>query len=68
LAVVCRLHYFDYEYRGKSFCIWGLTAGMLVVIAERAFGRKPDFEPNPKNALPYTSLWHDGKKLAVRSC
>lgn len=52
----CRLHYFDYSFRGRSFCIWGLTAGMLIVVAEKAFGRRPSFQPNPPNALPYTSL------------
>ncbi|KAL4424924.1 hypothetical protein ABPG77_009653 [Micractinium sp. CCAP 211/92] len=51
-----RLHYFEYEHRGRSFCIWGLTAGMLIVAAEKAFGRRPAFQPNPPNALPYTCL------------
>lgn len=26
-GVPYRLHYFDYEYRGSTYCIWGLTAG-----------------------------------------
>lgn len=51
-----RLHYFDYEHRGRSFCIWGLTAGMLIVVAEKAFARRPAFDPNPPHALPYTAL------------
>ncbi|KAL4434263.1 hypothetical protein ABPG75_000704 [Micractinium tetrahymenae] len=51
-----RLHYFDYAHRGRSFCIWGLTAGMLIVVAEKAFRRRPAFQPNPPNALPYTCL------------
>ena len=61
-----RLHYFDYVHRGTSYCIWGLTAGMLIVIAEIAFGRTPDFQPNPPNALPYTALCFDGTKLMYR--
>ncbi|EFN57864.1 hypothetical protein CHLNCDRAFT_17375, partial [Chlorella variabilis] len=48
-GVPYRLHYFDYVHRGTSYCIWGLTAGMLIVIAEIAFGRTPDFQPNPPN-------------------
>lgn len=29
---------------------------MLIVAAEKAFGRRPAFQPNPPNALPYTCL------------
>lgn len=33
-----RLHYFDYTHRERSYLIWGLTAGMLIVIAEQVGG------------------------------
>lgn len=62
----CRLHYFDYEHKGASYLIWGLTAGMLIVVAEKAFGRRPAFQPTPPNALPYTSIVHDGQRLMYR--
>lgn len=29
---------------------------MLIVAAEKAFGRRPAFQPNPPNALPYMCL------------
>ena len=61
-----RLHYFDYSHRGSNYVIWGLTAGMLVVLAERAFGRRPAFSPDPPNAPPYTTLTHDGQRLVLR--
>lgn len=61
-----RLHYFDHPDCDRSFCIWGLTAGMLVVIAERAFGRPPAFQPNPPGAPPYTALAYEGGRLVLR--
>jgi hypothetical protein len=39
---------------------------MLIVVAEHAFGRRPAFQPNPTNALPYTSIVHDGQRLMYR--
>jgi hypothetical protein len=35
-GVPYRLHYFDYQYRGSSFCIWGLTAGEDRVMPARS--------------------------------
>lgn len=39
---------------------------MLIVIAEKAFGREPAFQPNPPNSLPYQALCFDGEKLTYR--
>lgn len=109
------LHYFDYVHKGRSFCIWGLTAGgsgcvgwldgwrglpqlhgsnfhspsksslnpslphpnttvsncspagMLIVTAEKAFCRRPAFQPDPPNALPYHRLVYEGGRLAYRT-
>ncbi|PRW59038.1 nudix hydrolase mitochondrial-like [Chlorella sorokiniana] len=62
-----RLHYFEHESQGRSYTIWGLTAGMLIVIAEKAFGRPPEFLPNPPNSLPYTALAFENGKLVLRT-
>lgn len=40
---------------------------MLIVIAEKAFGRAPEFLPNPPNALPYTALAFEKGKLVLRT-
>lgn len=32
----------------------------------QAFGRPPAFQPNPDNALPYTSLAYEGGRLVFR--
>lgn len=60
------LHYFEYEHRGRSFLIWGLTAGMLIVVAEKALGRRPSFQPDPPGAVPYQRLTYEGGRLVVR--
>lgn len=39
-AWLCRLHYWTYRFGGKEYLIWGLTAGILISVAERAFGCK----------------------------
>eukprot|EP00887_Chlorella_sp_A99_P000651 scaffold5.g651.t1 len=61
-----RVHYWDYSSGGKQFLIWGLTAGMLVVVAEKAFGRPPAFAASPLGAPEYTSLAYDGTALVFR--
>lgn len=61
-----RLHYWELDYRGKSYLIWGLTAGMLVVVAEKALNRKAQFEVSPPGALPYTALAYENGKLVFR--
>lgn len=65
-GVPYRLHYFDYEFEGRSFLIWGLTAGMLIVVAELAYGRPPEFQASPPGALPYTALSFNGQRLEMR--
>lgn len=40
---------------------------MLIVIAEKAFGRPPEFLPNPPNALPYTALAFEAGKVVLRT-
>ena len=61
-----RLHYWDYQYRGQQFLIWGLTAGMLVVVAEKALGRSAEFQVHPPGAAPYTALAFERGRLIFR--
>ena len=61
-----RLHFWNYKYRGSSYKIWGLTAGMLVVIAEKAFQRKAAFALHPPGAQPYTALAYESGRLVFR--
>jgi hypothetical protein len=43
---VYRVHSFDYQ----GHVVWGLTAAMLIQVAELALGRPPDFEvDHPSN-------------------
>jgi len=61
-----RLHYWDYNYRGRSYTIWGLTAGILVVIAEKAFNRSAGFQLHPPGSQPYTALAYENGRLVFR--
>ena len=63
-----RLHYWNYSYKGeREFLIWGLTAGIGVMVAEQAFGRKAEFDVLPPGAVvPYTSLAFEKGKLVSR--
>jgi hypothetical protein len=63
----CRLHYWRYKHLGQEYLIWGLTAGILIVVAERAFGCKAAFDVSPPGARPYTDLFFDGTQLRYRS-
>lgn len=47
------IHYFDYKINGKSYLIWGLTAGILIRAASIVYKRPPAFiEQNPKFKVP----------------
>ncbi|KAL4562339.1 hypothetical protein LXL04_034540 [Taraxacum kok-saghyz] len=47
------IHYFNYEINGKSYLIWGLTAGILIRAASIVYKRSPAFlEQNPKFKVP----------------
>lgn len=50
----------------ERYMIWGLTAGMLILVAEKAFGMSPHFEVHPPGAPPYTSLAVDQGRLVFR--
>jgi coenzyme A diphosphatase NUDT7 len=64
-----RLHYFRYSeevFLGsleKEFVIWGLTAGMLTLVAEKAFGVEPNFATHPPGSKPYTALTYANGRL-----
>lgn len=62
-----RLHFFPHVHRGRDYLIWGLTAGILIAVAERAFGRSAAFPVTPPGARPYTDLLWDGHKLRYRA-
>ncbi|EFJ21742.1 hypothetical protein SELMODRAFT_151789 [Selaginella moellendorffii] len=38
------LHYFELEYQGNKYVIWGLTAAILIRAASIVFQRPPEFE------------------------
>lgn len=61
-----RLHYWDYKYRGQEFLIWGLTAGVLIMVAEQALGRRAAFPVHPPGALPYSALAYERGRLVFR--
>lgn len=64
-----RLHYFRYSEdilhgsSEKEFVIWGLTAGMLTLVAEKAFGIEPNFATHPPGGKPYTALTYANGRL-----
>lgn len=67
-GVAYRLHYFDLPAAGgESHLVWGLTAGMLIVAAERAFRRPAEFDTTPPGARPFTALVFKRGRLAYRS-
>lgn len=44
-----RIHYFEHNFIGQNFTIWGLTASILIRTARIVFGKEPDFlEFHPK--------------------
>lgn len=53
-------------YKENEFLIWGLTAGLLIVVAEKALGRKPDFRVDPPGARPYSALAYENGRLVFR--
>jgi len=63
-----RLHFFDIKYRndGVVYKVWGLTAGVLIQIAEMAYNRRADFLVNPPNCPSYTLLTYEDGKLGFR--
>lgn len=64
-----RLHFFDIKYSndGVVYKVWGLTAGVLIHIAEMAYNRRADFLVNPPHCPSYTLLTYQGGKLGFRS-
>ena len=51
-----RLHFFEHLTNGRTFLVWGLTAAMLIEVAEQALGRKPAFAAHTPGSIPYTEL------------
>lgn len=60
-----RIHSFDYKQGGEHYVIWGLTASMLIRVAELAFGRAPAFEVNGPNCTCPSRLTFDGERVSV---
>lgn len=62
-----RIHFWDYKFdENKHYTIWGLTAGMLILVAEKAFQVVPQFEVHPPGAPPYTALAFEQGRLVFR--
>lgn len=56
-----RIHSFDYrDEDGREYCIWGLTAAMLIEVARLAYGRDPQFEPLPEGYRVLTADMFSG--------
>ena len=51
-----RIHFFEYE----RFVVWGLTARLLIQVAEKAFNRLPAFEDIESGGRPYGDIVYDG--------
>jgi hypothetical protein len=58
-----RIHHFQHE----QYDIWGLTGGMLINVAEIAFGRRADFDVHGK-AIDYSQLYFDGNQVCIEGC
>lgn len=54
-----RLHYFEYN----DFLVWGLTAAMLIQVAQHAFARPTDFLELTPGSRPYHQLFFNGERL-----
>lgn len=54
-----RLHYFQYN----NFIVWGLTAAMLIQVAQHAFARPTDFLELTPGSRPYHQLFFNGERL-----
>ena len=61
------LHFFQWQHRGRTFNVWGLTAGILISIAQQLFGRPADFDVKAPGQPDYTALWSDGGEVLVRT-
>lgn len=56
-----RIHHFSYD----QFEVWGLTAGILIRVAEAAFGREAEFDVVGPG-VDYGRLYFDGKRVCLR--
>lgn len=57
-----RLHYFEYN----DFLVWGLTAAILIQVAQNAFGRPTAFLELTPGSRPYHQLFFNGERLLWR--
>jgi hypothetical protein len=62
-----RLHFFQWQHSGRTFNIWGLTAGILISIAQQVFGRNADFDVKSPEQPDYKALGFDGNEVVVRT-
>ncbi|GBF92352.1 hypothetical protein Rsub_05554 [Raphidocelis subcapitata] len=60
-----RIHSFDHRRGPDHFIVWGLTASMLIRVAELGFGRPPAFEVNGKGCTCPSQLAWDGSRVSV---
>lgn len=57
-----RIHFFQYD----DFLVWGLTAAILIDIAQKAFARPPGFLELSPGSRPYNQLFFNGERLLWR--
>ena len=58
-----RLHFFQYG----EFIIWGLTAGIMILVAQHALGRQAEFEVDRPGFWAFADIWHDGSSVSYRN-
>ena len=61
-----RLHFFQHAHQSEVYNVWGLTAGILVHVAEVALGKNAEFEGIAPGSRPFTDIWHNGSKVLYR--
>lgn len=57
-----RVHFFEYN----NFVVWGLTAAILIQVAQHAFARPSDFLELTPGSRPYHQLFFNGERLLWR--
>lgn len=57
-----RIHFFEFE----SYTVWGLTANILIHVAQIALQRSAAFDITAAGMRPFSDVWHDGQQVLYR--
>lgn len=68
-GVPYRLHSWIHtdQENGVDHVVWGLTAAILIMAAQKAFNIEPDFSVSPPGAHPYSALAYENGQLVIRT-